>query len=311
MQTITRFMLALAAGVLSLGAARAQTVSNLDLESWSTRTTSVSVGVEAPQNWLTDDDFSADYAGQPLPGSYNTLVKTTDSHSGSYAAKLVTDASGYASYFILGTRLATNSPNSYAGVPFTGRPAQFQFYYKLSSAAAAADSAYVLLELTRTVNGASQTVGFVSQTLNTPAATSYTLASFPITYNPAITAAPDSVHLLFVSGVAQNITTGTSLYIDDINLGSTVSGTRNADLQAAVSVSPNPSSDGRYLLSSTEPALLAAPLTVLDLTGRVVRHEAAAARTATRALDLSSLPTGIYTVQLFTDRGLVTRKLVR
>ena len=28
-------------------------------------------------------------------------------------------------------------------------------------------------------------------------------------------------------------------------------------------------------------------------------------------LDLNGLPEGIYTLQLFTDKGLVTRKLVR
>ncbi|WP_375417697.1 T9SS type A sorting domain-containing protein, partial [uncultured Hymenobacter sp.] len=80
-----------------------------------------------------------------------------------------------------------------------------------------------------------------------------------------------------------------------------------------ISVWPNPSPDGRYVLGATEPALLAAPLTVLDATGRVVRREDAPGRSAvaTRALDLSGLPTGIYTMQLATPRGLVTRKLVR
>ena len=94
MKTLTRFALALVAGTLSLGAARAQAVSNLGLESWSTRSTAVSTGVEAPANWLTDDDLVAQSEGQQLPASFNTLTKTTDSHSGSFAAKLETDASG-------------------------------------------------------------------------------------------------------------------------------------------------------------------------------------------------------------------------
>ena len=309
MKTLTRFALALVAGTLSLGAARAQAVSNLGLESWSTRSTAVSTGVEAPANWLTDDDLVAQSEGQQLPASFNTLTKTTDSHSGSFAAKLETDASGFPSYFILGSRIATSSSNSLGGVPFTGRPAQFQFYYKLAGPSALTDSAYVQLELTATVNGASQTVGFVAQTLTNPAATSsYTLASFPVTYVSAAT--PDSVHLVFLSGTAGSITTGTAVYIDDINLG-TISSTRNATLSAAVSVSPNPSPDGRYLLSTTEPALLAAPLTVLDAMGRVVRREAASAATASRTLDLSTLPGGFYTVQLLTPRGMVTQKLAR
>ncbi|WP_201983229.1 T9SS type A sorting domain-containing protein [Hymenobacter rubidus] len=309
MKTLTRFTLALAASLLSLGATQGQAVANLDLETWATRTTSVSGGVEAPANWLTDDDFSAEYSGQPQNGSYNTLVKTTDANSGSYAAKLITDASGYASYFVLGTRVATASPNSYGGVPFTSRPAQLQFYYKLAGASAVADSAYVLLELTRTVNGASQTVGFVSQYL-TSTATSYTLASFPITYNSATTAAPDSAHLVFVSGTAANITTGTTVYIDDINLGNAVTATRNPALNAALSVAPNPSPNGVFTLSSTEPALLGAPYTVTDALGRVVAQGASVAATATRQLELPTVPAGLYTLQLRTAQGIVTRKLV-
>jgi hypothetical protein len=306
MKTLTRFTLAVAASAFGL-AAHAQTVPNLNLETWSTRSTAVLGGVEAPTGWLTDDDLVAQDAGQQLPASFNTLTKTTDSHSGSYAAKLTTDASGFPTYFVLGSRAASNSANSLGGVPFTGRPANLQFYYKLAGANAVADSAYVQMELTATVNGASQTVGFVTQILANPSAT-YTLASFPVTY--LSTATPDSVHLMFLSGVASNITTGTSVYIDDIDLGLAPTATRNAALNAAVTASPNPSPNGRYTLNSTEPALLAAPLTVLDATGRVVRREAAAVAAASRELDLSALPAGLYTMQLFTSKGLVSQKLV-
>lgn len=308
MKIVTRFVLAAVASVFSFGAAQAQAVSNLDLETWSTRSTSVSTGVEAPANWITDDDLVSQDAGQQLPASFGTLVKTTDSHSGSYAAKLITDASGFASYFVLGPRAATNSTNSIGGVPFTGRPAQLQFYYKLAGANAVADSAYVQLELTATVNGTSQTVGYVAQVLTNPA-TTYTLASFPVTY--LSTATPDSVHLMFISGVAQNLTTGSTVYIDDIDLGLVPTATRNAALNAAVTASPNPSPDGRYVLNATTTGLLNSPLTVLDATGRVVRHEAATAAAASRILDLSELPGGIYTLQLMTPQGLLTRKLSR
>lgn len=59
--------------------------------------------------------------------------------------------------------------------------------------------------------------------------------------------------------------------------------------------------------------LLAAPLSVLDATGRLVRHDAPLAQPARpeRTLDLNALPAGIYTVQLHTPHGLLTRKLVR
>ena len=81
---------------------------------------------------------------------------------------------------------------------------------------------------------------------------------------------------------------------------------------AALTVAPNPSPDGRYQLSSPNAGLLAAPLTVLDATGRVVRREAAAPpATSARTLDLSALPGGIYTMQLLMPTGMVTRRLTR
>lgn len=106
-------------------------------------------------------------------------------------------------------------------------------------------------------------------------------------------------------------TPGTTLRIDEISFVGTGAATRDAALNAAFSAAPNPSPNGCYLLQGLTPAQLAAPLTVLDATGRMVRCEAAAPTAAARTLDLSALPVGIYTVQLLTADGLVTRKLAR
>ena len=77
-------------------------------------------------------------------------------------------------------------------------------------------------------------------------------------------------------------------------------------MSAAVSVSPNP--DDRYLLSTSEPALLAASLTTLNTMGHVVRRETASVATTSCTLDLSNLPGVFYAMQLFTPYGIVTRK---
>lgn len=306
MRTLTSLALALAASAFTLGTAQAQAIANLNLETWSIRQ-SVPGGVEAPQNWLTDDDLFG-----PAMASYGTLSKSTSSHSGTYAARLVTDANDIEGYFALGTKVGTNPTalQSFGGAALAQRPTNFQFYYKLTSAAAAADSAFVLVELTRTVNGASETVGEVQQFLANPAATSYTLASFPIVYDPTTTAAPDSVHILFISGLATNgVTGGNGIFIDDISFTG-LTPTRNAALQAAVSVAPNPSAGGRFALRSAEATLLAAPLTVTDLAGRVVLRETAARPATERLVDLSRQAAGVYTLQLATEKGLVVQKLV-
>ena len=86
----------------------------------------------------------------------------------------------------------------------------------------------------------------------------------------------------------------------------------NASTQAQLIVAPNPSPAGRFQLSApTAPALASAPLTVLDLTGRVVLAQPALVMLSpTRELDLSSLRTGIYVLRIDSKEGLLTRQLV-
>ena len=306
MKTFFRSMLALAGGLLA-HAAQAQTIPNGTLDTWTSRPNG-----DSPTGWLTIDDLAAEIFGSPLPFPTNTIQKTAASHTGAFAAQLQTQTiPGFAGAvpggLFLGTRVNT-SADFPGGIPFTGRPARLEFYHKLSGAQALADSATVKVLLTATVNGTPTEVGGAAYLFRNLAA-AYTPVSVPITYSLGIR--PDSVRLVFSTGDADVIHVGTVLTVDDVVFAGTVAATRDAALNAAVSIAPNPSPDGRYVLGA-EAALLAAPLTVRDATGRVVLHEAAPAAAATvRTLDLGTLPAGIYTVQLATPRGLVTRKLVR
>lgn len=92
-------LLALAAGASWLATpALAQTFPNADFETWATRTTSVIGGVEAPVNWLTDDDEASFSNGmqsflgipEPLPASLQSVVRTSIAHGGAAAAQLLT-----------------------------------------------------------------------------------------------------------------------------------------------------------------------------------------------------------------------------
>jgi hypothetical protein len=183
-----------------------------------------------------------------------------------------------------------------------------QFGYKLTGPSALADSAAMGVQLTRTVGGNTTVIAEAYIDRLTPA-TAYTLQTLPLDYFSS--AQPDTVRIIFVSGSVEGVTPGTVLQVDDISFTGTVTTTRDAALAATLSVYPNPSADGRYVLSATEPALLAAPLTVFDATGRVVRSEVAPkATTAPRSLDLSGLPGGVYTLQVLTSKGIITKKLI-
>lgn len=311
--------LALASLLLGTAAAKAQTIPNLNLETWAIRN-----GAEAPTNWQTTDDDLTAQAGAPL-GTFNfgTVTKSTDQHGGTYAAKLTTTTitipgvgSGTApGELILGTKPGkyTYAGASLGGLPLAAFPTQMQFFYKLTSttaAAATADSALALVYLTKTTNGVPALIGRGYQYLT--AASGYTSQTVPITYSLTNTTTPDSIHIVFSSGTADNTTIGTALFVDDVTVaGVNLAIRADADVQAQLSVSPNPSTGGRFQLNAPEaPALASAPLTVSDMLGRTVVQQAGlAVPSPTRELDLSSLSTGLYLLRLDTKQGAVMRQL--
>ena len=310
MKTLLRFGLVATAPFL-LASAHAQTVANLTLDAWATRTTSVSGGVEAPTNWLTTDDVLSGFIGFPLPSSTTTVSKTTDAHGGPYAARLETKTYAVGTQstivpatLVLGTRF-TDFGTLYSGVPYAARPTQVQFYYKLTRVGGTPDVSAVSVSLTRTTGGTSTDIARTDKAL--PPAAAYTLVTVPLTYASSDT--PDSLHIEFYTSATQTQTVGTTLFIDDVSIG-TATGTRVGLPNAPVTVAPNPSADGRFVLHSPEPALLAAPFIVTDATGRVVLQAPTASPVTSRAVDLGTQAAGLYTLQLQTDKGVVVRKLM-
>lgn len=303
MKTLLSLLIALAATAsLPVAPAQAQTFPNSGFDTWALRN-----NVESPTNWLTTDDF--------LGGVFPTgsVTKTSVARTGPFAAQLQTQSllgtGQLPGIVILGTRLSGVSGAFIpGGLPFTARPRNLQLYYQLSGARALGDSAALVVLLTRRVNGTPTIVAAANFDFQALAAT-YTAVTLPLQYASGL--APDSVSVIALSGTSNRLTVGTMLRLDDLAFTGTATATRDAALNAAFTAAPNPSPDGRFQLQGLAPALLAAPLTVLDATGRVVRREPAAPAAAARTLDLSALPPGVYTVLLFTADGLVTRKLAR
>ena len=284
-----------------------QAIPNGSFENWARRGPT-----EAPTGWITTDDIAGVQLGGPLPVSTNTVVKSTDRRGGSFAARLQTQnflgQVVVPGILLLGSRLNIDDDFP-GGIPYTSRPARLQLYYKLSSAAATADSALVRMALTRTVNGNLQVIGSAVQVLAPQA--SYTLLDVPLTYLLPIV--PDTLRMLITSGSVKTPTAGTLLFIDDISLTGTVQAAKNPALEAALNVYPNPSPNGEFQLSSVaQPAVATAPYTISDAAGHVVRTAPAAPlRMATgRPVELRGLPAGVYLLQLQTPEGPLMRKLL-
>jgi len=315
------FLYALGLGGLLLASqpALAQSIPNNGFETWATP----NGAVEAPATWLTTDLILAFFNNIPANNYYDTgtVTKTTDAHGGSYAAQLNTlsipTQNGSVllpGVLVLGakpgpiTNTVVGLPNG--GSPYAARPTQLQFYYKLTGTAA--DSASALVYLTQTPKaGAAPTIVGAGFSYLQPTTGGYAAVTLPIQYSSGVT--PDSVHVQFSSGDAATITAGTTLRVDDLALSGTALAARaDAGLQAQLTVAPNPSPAGRFVISSpAQPALAGAPLMVLDALGRVVVRQAAQATpTGERALDLSGLQPGLYLLRLDSKQGTLVRQLV-
>ena len=88
---------------------------------------------------------------------------------------------------------------------------------------------------------------------------------------------------------------------------------RNAALQGVLSAYPNPSHSGVFKVELGSTLKGSAQLTVVDALGRQVRSQALSATAIGSnnvSLDLSGEKTGVYTLQVRTDAGIATQKLV-
>ncbi|MBO2011680.1 T9SS type A sorting domain-containing protein [Hymenobacter negativus] len=283
------------------------TVVNGDFESWRTN----GAGVEVPQHWLNTEEFIAGLSGVTLPPT-NTVVKTTDSHGGTYAVKVQTGpmgATAVAGVLVWGTAVVPGSP-ALGGKPFTARPNSMEFYYKTAGTAVADDSASITVTLTSRASGAFEIVGGGNTYISQPSAT-YALGAIPLTYQS--TSVPDSAHIVITSGTGRSITMGTAVYLDDITMVTSPTATQTARKLDALTSFPNPSATGLFTLQAgQEPLLFSSALTVTDLTGRVVLRQPASKVTGQekRMVDLRGQPAGVYTLRLLSADGTAVRTLV-
>lgn len=118
---------------------------------------------------------------------------------------------------------------------------------------------------------------------------------------------------------ASNVVGYGGLYTDPNGVGGiykysrTTLATRNAALQSALNVYPNPSNSGLFSVDLGAELKAGAQLTVSDALGRQVKAQtlnAAAIGARKVNLDLSGEKTGIYTLQIRTEAGLATQKIV-
>lgn len=275
-----------------------QISSNLDLEGWST-----SGSYDVPLlGWATLNPIYDLTSLAP-----KTVFKTTDSYSGTYAAKLESGKIIGVNTFIGGLLATGYFDNSAApgqnlklGVPYTSSPTHIQGYYKYLPVGG--DSADIFCSLTKwnSTTSSRDTLGWVGyRELNT--VSTYTQFNLKIDYTDSITA-PDTITILFSSSSgAANFQgqVGSTMYVDAISLPNPVGVYELISNDIKVDLFPNPSSD--YMQINTDfNELINAE--IYDANGKLVNE---ISFTQNTTLNLSEFNEGLYYLSLKDKKGLI------
>jgi hypothetical protein len=185
-------------------------------------------------------------------GAAATVTKTTDSYSGTYAAKLETKQWG--SFMITGLlasgKFISTSPFVVQGKPFTDKPSRFKGYYKYSQVLDDSAGIYCMLTRYNTSTGKRDTIADAKTAVLT-SVTSYTLFDLPFKYYIA-GAEPDSIDIVFCSSSGDSNRVGSTLYIDDISLDYTNGIQECLMPELKVNVYPNPASDQLHVIFESD-----------------------------------------------------------
>jgi hypothetical protein len=269
--------------------ATAQQINNGGLESWQTFT-----NFEVPDSFYTFD--------QNIFVGTATTSKTTDAHSGQYAALLQTQA-GPTSTNFSGTMsygsFSAGPVNYFYGWPFAQRPTKLKFWYKYINPGN--DTALCGIFLSKwTGLHTSIGSGIFYFSANTP---NYTLAEIPVNYTSGVL--PDTLSIGFMSSVNANPTSGTMLYIDDISLDYSTALESNPAINA-IRVYPNPCSNAMYI---TIPSPGNHHLTIRDVLGSAVYEKDN--YSSQLAIDCSQFNAGVYTIHLEKGASKFTGKVLK
>jgi hypothetical protein len=277
-------------------------IPNSNMESWDTISSPAH-----PIGWQTIDLI--------VPCAAATSVeRTNDAHSGNWAVKMETLPCGivpwyqYTGWIKLGD---TSIQSFYAngGIPFTQRPAFFNFYYKLVGPGQ--DTADALISFSRldTTTGNVDPIGAGYTQL--PVYTNqYTLVSVPIYYFPTLDF-PDSMRIVFSTfnhndGQWQYLATpGTMLYIDDISLSGGTLGTPFIITGTTFKVHSNPATSH---LTISNNGMHSGTAELYDTFGRLVLQQDLQPDETT--ISTAGLAPGVYVVRISTSDGQYARKVI-
>lgn len=271
------------------------------------------LGIDANDNWMaTLNSLVAvpQSAGGPGP---QTVFKTTDAHSGTYAAKAVTNIFPLGPVTItipgmIGTAVMDKKGiRAVLGKPCPDcKPLRFKGYYKFDPVAGDSCAAVILLSKWNATAKKRDTIGYGRMVEHSPVL-HYTPFDIEIDYTG--TGAVDTMTLLVVSSAGFNVVkfmeskgqVGNTMYVDDLMLEYPAGIQQVLMPEVTVKVFPDPASDVLHV--ELDKAVKDGLFEVYTAAGKMVGSYALARNGS--VIPVYSLPDGIYYYRLVSGRELM------
>ncbi len=310
----------------------AQSFPNAGLESWHTLT-SGTLSLEAPNNWHGTDSLIAAIApvaavaGYPISPA-KQLYKSSDRHSGEFAAEIQTKFAGNTVGNIPGVLSNANIAIDFMGLITGGNlsdPAAILQYLSYSEAtpvnnivdtvsawvkleSANLDTAMITVMAVKKVpasgGGDSTAVVGAGEYLVVPGTNAYTRVAVPVLYMGSDV--PQELIVVFTSSnpLADTTHAGNKLLVDDVAFSYKSNGTSIQQPllgEQIALVYPNPAKGTVYFNLNPQERAEEYQLTVTDISGRVVLHEQL--KTAVNAKNVKNWAKGAYFYNLGNTRN--------
>jgi hypothetical protein len=302
---------------LSSVCAKAQGI-NFNMESWHNVPVTVNptLGLELPNQW-----YSTDSVGSILKMMYpnanivKQTFRTTDAHSGQYAAKITTfnqDVLGVSSTFFTNTQpdidmskmvkgaILADALVYKGGTKISERIPNISAWVKYLPATG--DRGLIWVEVVaagKGVNGTDSVLGFGERILDSTYSV-YTKFTVPVLYDDLKTE-PTHVKIYFGSSY-DNPQEGSIMYIDDVNIPVTKTAVEALTLKQNVMAYPNPAKDNITFITVDHEDKL---LTIYNTTGSSITT---INMNGSYQYDCSKLPDGLYVYTVQDNDGANTQK---
>lgn len=250
---------------------------NGGFENWS------ELGADEPNDWTTSNLFNISPGGAGV-------TKSSDSHSGSFAAQLESKITFNGDSITIITNGEFGDEGPIGGVPVNEFPKMVSGYYKYSPVGS--DTALAGLWLYHYNSATGETETLHEMLIKLPATSTYTYFEIPVLYYDE--PVPDTINISFAPSNYDGgfIGLGSTLLIDDLEIAYQpfITG-RDENQIDDINVYPNPAKEKLYFSGDFFNQL--PEITINNLQGKIV-YRSNGKSLSDQAVDVSSFDTGIY-----------------